>query len=283
MKVSICTITYNHEKYVAAALTSFFQQKVNFDFEVIVSDDCSTDNTVHIVEAFAVKYPNQVKIIRHHSNIGMMANFKEALDACSGQYIALCEGDDYWIDNNKLQRQVDLLDARPEISICFHKAKLLFDNVAPFEFGDINKATKEITTFSDLVKGNYIHTPTVVYRNYLFGKYPLSFLKFKFGDWPLHLLNAEHGDILFIPEELAVYRITHSGAWSTKKTVAKIEHTLNFLKAIRHHFSLAHREQFDNSINSYFKYLIKLQFSSFAFRKAIRNLVCFFRFLITKT
>jgi glycosyltransferase involved in cell wall biosynthesis len=283
MKVSICTITYNHGSYIKEAIESFLNQKTDFEYEIIISDDCSTDNTLDIIESYALKNPGKFRIIKHDQNIGMIPNFKEAIDACRGDYVAICEGDDYWIDMNKLQRQVDILDSHPEYSICFHKARLLFDRVEPFDFGDINAVTKEVSSFTDLVNGNYIHTPTVVYRNHLFGKYPEKFLKYKFGDWPLHLLNAEKGNIYFIPEELAVYRITNAGAWSSKSRIHKIGYTLNFLKEIRDDFSATYRSSFNRSIKNYFRYLIKLLISDKNFKTGVQYFLRYIKFILLKT
>jgi glycosyltransferase involved in cell wall biosynthesis len=283
MKLSICTITYNHGNYIRDALESFLSQNTNFDYEIIISDDCSTDNTLEIVESFALKYPGKFRIMRHEKNVGMIPNFKEAIDACTGKYVAICEGDDYWTEPNKLQRQVDILESHPEYSICFHKARLLFDGVQPFDFGDINLTTKTVSSFADLVNGNFIHTPTVVYRNHLFGEYPKQFLKYKFGDWPLHLLNAEKGDIYFIPEELAVYRITQSGAWSAKSRIHKIQYTVKFLKEISKDFPLKYRSAFDQAIKNYLRYLTKLQVRSKQFKDGLVTLLEYIKFSLFKS
>jgi glycosyltransferase involved in cell wall biosynthesis len=283
MKLSVCTITYNHGKYIEKAIEGFLSQQTDFEFEIIISDDCSTDNTLQIIEQYASKYPEKFRIIRHEKNIGMIPNFKEAIDACTGEYVAICEGDDYWINSQKLQRQVDILDSNPEYSICFHKAQLLFDGVEPFDFGDINLDTKTVSTFADLVNGNFIHTPTVVYRNHLFGKYPKKLLKYKFGDWPLHLLNAERGDVYFIPEELAVYRITSTGAWSAKSRIHKIEYTLNFLKEISDDFPGKYKPAFDASIKNYFRHLIKLQFDGKHIKDGFSTWVKYIKFFLFKS
>lgn len=270
MKVSICTITYNHEKYIQQALDSFLMQQTNFPFEIVISDDYSTDGTRDILKRYQAKYPEQIRILLQPENIGMIPNFKAAIDACKGDYVALCEGDDYWIDINKLTKQVAILDSNPSFAICFHKAKLLFDGIPPFDFPDINEKTKKVSTIFDLINGNFMHTPTVMYRNYLFGKYPENFLKYKFGDWPLHLLNAEKGDIYFLPEELAVYRISSSGAWSSKSIISKIEYTIKFLSEIQLDFDKKYHAAFNDSIKKYYQYLIKLKFKNKEFISSIK-------------
>jgi glycosyltransferase involved in cell wall biosynthesis len=100
--VSICCITYNHEKYIERAIDGFLLQDTDFPFEIVIGNDCSTDRTTQILNSYEAMYPNIVKVIHNKKNIGMMKNFLQTLHACSGEYIAVCEGDDYWINRNKL-------------------------------------------------------------------------------------------------------------------------------------------------------------------------------------
>jgi glycosyltransferase involved in cell wall biosynthesis len=215
MKVSICSITYNHGRFIQQAIESWLMQKTNFEIEIIISDDKSKDETVDLITEYASKDP-RIKLIANEKNIGMMPNFIQALKACTGDYIALCEGDDYWIDENKLQEQVDFLEQHKDYSICFHKAKLVYDDGVPHFYSDINADTPVTTTLYDLVKGNYIHTPTCVFRKN-FSDFPDWFVNVPTGDWALHILNAEYGKIHFIKEEMGAYRIHYGGVLSTKK------------------------------------------------------------------
>ena len=113
-KVSIVCITYNHEKYIENALNSFLSQKTNFDYEIIVCDDHSIDNTVNIIEEIRKKNQEKIKLIENKINLGSMKNYLKALSLATSKYIAVCDGDDYWIDNYKLQKQVDFLDNNPD-------------------------------------------------------------------------------------------------------------------------------------------------------------------------
>lgn len=271
MKLSICTITYNHEKFIAQALDSFLAQETDFEYEIVVSDDCSQDETPIILKRYKELYPEKIKLILHESNVGMIPNFVTTIKICRGQYIALCEGDDYWTDNKKLQTQVTILDNNPNFSISFHKARIEFFNMKPFKFDDINYSTKEISGFEDLVKGNFIHTPTCVFRNYLFDHYPEEFLNLKLGDWPLHLLNAQHGAIHFLNKEMAVYRIFPKGFWSVKKTIDKIEYTIFFLQKMKLHFGEKYYETFNESIRNYSRYLLKLYWREKQLLKLFKN------------
>lgn len=258
MKVSVCTITYNQEAYIREAMDSFLSQQTNFDFEIVIADDASTDTTPSILKEYESRYPGKIRLLLHEKNIGMVPNFFSAIQACKGDYIALCEGDDYWISNKKLQIQADLLDSHPEYAICFHKARIVFTGIEPFEYPDYNAKTPERSGFNDLVNGNFIHTPTCMFRNHLFDKVPDSFLKLKVGDWPLHLLNALKGDIYFIKEELAVYRVSSAGFWSARNHINKIEYAMLLLDELKPVFDLKHAREFDQATRKYARYLLKL-------------------------
>ena len=117
--VSICCITYNHEKYIEETIDSFLMQETDFPFEIVIGEDCSTDNTRKIVEKYKEMYPNIIKLIVSENNVGMQANGQRTMEACIGEYMALCEGDDYWTDKNKLQIQKDFLESNPEYIICY--------------------------------------------------------------------------------------------------------------------------------------------------------------------
>ena len=106
-KVAIVCITYNHEKYIKQTIESFLMQKTEFKFTVIIADDCSKDSTPDIIREYAAKYPDIIKAVLRDKNIGPMNNFKSAMSYCSSEYLALCEGDDYWTDENKIKKQIE--------------------------------------------------------------------------------------------------------------------------------------------------------------------------------
>ena len=127
-KVTIVCITYNQEKYIKDAIESFLQQKTSFPFEVIISDDCSTDNTAGIIKEYAQKYPNLIKPIFREENLGVMKNFIDTLSQVKTKYAIVNEGDDYFSDENKLQIQYDFLEKNPQYSACFHPVKIIYEN-----------------------------------------------------------------------------------------------------------------------------------------------------------
>ena len=211
--LSILSITYNHEKYIAQAIESWLMQKTDFDIEIVIGEDCSTDNTREIIESYWEKHPKLFRVITSDTNVGMMPNFIRTLEACKGKYIALCEGDDYWTDPYKLQKQVDFLEGNEEFVICFHQVKVLRNNFIIEDF--ITKDVPEVTVFDDLIDGNYIHTPSVVFRNILTDvTLPKNFVNTPLGDFYLYLIISQHGKIKKIREEMAVYRFG-VGLWSS--------------------------------------------------------------------
>lgn len=129
LKLSVFVVTYNQERYIRQCLESIVTQKVDFEYEVIIGDDCSTDGTGAICDEFAAKYP-QILVYHHPKNLGLLRNWEFVMNKCKGEYIALIEGDDYWIDENKLQRQVDWLDAHPDYTLTFTRAKIQYENGA---------------------------------------------------------------------------------------------------------------------------------------------------------
>lgn len=116
MKVSVCITTFNLEKYLSKTLESVLSQKTNFDFEILIGDDASSDSTPKILKEYEAKYPNKIKLVFHKKNIGVNRNDYSLISMAQGEYIAWCDGDDYWIDDNKLQEQADILDKNPEYS-----------------------------------------------------------------------------------------------------------------------------------------------------------------------
>ncbi|TWI12143.1 glycosyltransferase involved in cell wall biosynthesis [Flavobacterium cauense R2A-7] len=205
--VSICMITYGHENYIREAIEGVLMQQCDFEIELVVSNDCSPDATHDVIHEILESHPNayKLKYIKHENNIGMMPNFVHALQECRGKYIALCEGDDYWIDPLKLQKQIDFLEENQDYVLCFHKVKVLQSDGV---LGDdsITEVPAEYETMEAMARyGNYIHTPSVVFRNCI-KSFPEEFEKTPIGDYFLYMLLASHGKIKRLDETMAVYR-----------------------------------------------------------------------------
>lgn len=204
-KVSACLITYNQENFIRECLEGAISQIGDFDYEIIIGDDCSSDNTKQICLEYSTKYPNLIKYTKRNDNLGMIGNWIATISECTGNYIALCEGDDYWTDPHKLQKQVDFLEAHPDYVLSFHKVKILKPNGELAE-DFITKVPEDYETQETLARlGNYIHTPSVVFRNVI-KEFPPEFSLSPIGDYFLYMLLVEHGKLHYFEDEMAVYR-----------------------------------------------------------------------------
>jgi len=214
MKVSVLIITYNHEKFIARAIDSALMQKANFDYEIVIGEDCSTDHTRDIVIDYQKRYPDKIRLLLSERNLGGQKNFVRTLQACQGEYIALLDGDDYWTSPHKLQKQVDFLDSRPECAICFHDVTVFYEDGGRKSHNFCPADQKEISTLEDLLTRNLIPACSVMFRRGLFDEFPDCFNTLKMGDWPLHILNAQHGKIGYINKVMGAYRVHQGGVWS---------------------------------------------------------------------
>lgn len=219
-KVSVCCWTYNQEKYIRDALDGIFMQKVNFPMEVIIHDDASTDSTADIIREYEAKYPDMVRAIYQTENQFSKQSFVENIifKAIQGEYVALCEGDDYWTDENKLQKQVDFLDANQDFAVCFHSTKVVHEDgsVPDYCFPDPKaRFDRDVLTVYNLLCWNFIQTNSVMYRwrfNENFGPLDLG-SSVNPRDWYWHLLHAQVGKIKYIDEVMGVYRRHANGIW----------------------------------------------------------------------
>jgi len=268
--VSINCITYNHEKYIKEALEGFLMQKTNFKYELLIHEDASTDNTANIIKKYEKKYPKIIKPIYQKENQfskGIKINFEFNYKRSKGKYIALCEGDDYWTDPYKLQKQVDFLEDHKEFSICFHSVEKIDEdgNILNYKLWPDNTRTKEITTLTDILKTNYIATASVVFRNNLinYEDYVNLSKNLSFGDWVYHVLNAKKGYIYFINQKMGVYRKTNQGLSKTTDKFKLLEDILEFYKRLERYFDdknikrIINKQMIKNKIELYIEYVKK--------------------------
>lgn len=218
--VSIACITFNQEKYISTTLDGFLMQKTDFPFEVVIHDDCSTDSTAKIIREYEIRFPNIIKSIIQTENQyskgikAILATF--VYPKCEGKYIALCEGDDYWIDENKLQMQVDFLEQNPDYGLCYTKIKSFYQDTQTFLPGFIGGP---VTTFEDyLINGNQKRTTTLTYvvRKSLCDLYAKeidpSTKGWLLGDYPLTLFILKYSKAKYFDDVTAVYRVLSESA-----------------------------------------------------------------------
>lgn len=219
--VSVLCLAYNHEEYIEDALKGFVSQKTDFPFEVIVHDDASTDGTVDIIRKYQRMYPDIVKPIfqtenQYSKGTGITDTF--VAPNAAGKYFAVCEGDDYWTDEKKLQKQVDYMESHPETVACVHNTRVMY----------MNKECKTKVIYSgndkelglpDVIEGGSqsFHTSSLMYKRELAFDKPRFLTETKgVGDYPMSIYLALSGDIHYIGDCMSVYRSGVKGSWSER-------------------------------------------------------------------
>lgn len=222
--LSILCITYNHERFIAAALDSFLMQEVNFPIEIVIGEDCSTDSTRKIIESYRVRLPMLINLITSQANVGVTENFRRSLKACKGRYIAICEGDDYWVDKNKLQMQTDFLERNPDYVLTFHDACILTESGIQKAL-QLPKIYQCDITGDELIRTRPISTLTTCFRN-IAGDIPLEFNEAPALDLCLWSLLGHHGKGKYMAGiKPAAYRVHEGGIFSSQSQTNRIRMT----------------------------------------------------------
>lgn len=240
--VSVCMITYNHEKFISEAIEGVLMQKTTFPIELIIGEDCSTDATRSICVDYKKNYPEIIKLQLPETNKGMMRNFIENMQAATGKYIALCEGDDYWTDPYKLQKQVDFLEVNEEYSFCFHDNITLNQKTGEKRIRIGERQIDRTVDLKSVIIENNFPTASLVFRNIIdWSNIPEWFRKTAKGDYGLVVLLAEKGFGQFLPDVMTVYRIHDGGVWSgNKQRSYHINEDIKFYNFLYDYFSKPH-------------------------------------------
>lgn len=218
--VSVVVITYRHELFIEKTLVSILNQETDFEYELILANDDSPDNSDKLIKEILNSHPKsyRVRYFVNKPNMGVTPNSKKALDMVKGKYIALCEGDDYWIDDKKLQKQVDFLERNVDFAICFHNTRIdYFDkNLESYYLNE--NIHKDVFTLDDMIGEEeiwFMATASLMLRASAYGRTPDWFVKSKSGDIPIIILAARNGKIKYLSDVMAVYR----------KNMASFSHT----------------------------------------------------------
>lgn len=239
ISVSVFCTTYNQEKYIREALDGFINQKTKFSFEVLIHDDASTDGTADIIREYEKKYPNIIKPIYQQENQyskGVSIALTYLYPRAKGKYIAFCEGDDYWINPFKLQRQFDYMEQHPECSLVSHEAKRITKEgkIIAVE-RQVNLLERNLDMKTVLANMGYIATASMFYRKEYYAN-NLDFLKtIKSFDYVLKIILLAQGTAYIINEEMSVYRVASHNSWTQRIAHNKklyIEHIKQSIKIL---------------------------------------------------
>lgn len=311
ISVAVVCLSYNQEKYIIKTLEGFVSQKCNFSFEVIVHDDASTDNTAEIIREYAEKYPDIIKPVFQQENQhskGIAITREIIAPLLKGKYIAFCEGDDYWCDPNKLQKQYDMMECNPDCSICFHKVQKIFDNGESI-VGDVfpqkrfgvmgGKYTPEMLFDKLCAALPGFQTSSYFMRRDVLDLFVPNNIEFcqksPVGDLRFVLLAMTCGNAYYIDETMSCYRTNSVGSWTrmnlnslervekqTKRFIEMFEsydkytdgkyHEYCMHARDSHEYGLAYRKgEYRTCLQKRYRYIFKRQ----KLRVKIQTVVCY--------
>jgi glycosyltransferase involved in cell wall biosynthesis len=236
---SVACTTFNQANFITDAINGFLSQETTFPVEFIIYDDASNDGTREIIEKYQKLYPKIIKPIFQNENQkskGIKPSLTYIYPVCQGKYIAKCEGDDYWTDPLKLQKQVDFLETNEDFAVCHHNLLVTYDDPDKKSHFSNPAAQKEVTTIEDLSLGNYIFTASCMFRHRLY-EFPDWLAKCPIGDYPTHMLNAQFGKIKYFQDVMGVYRVHKDGIWENKSEIYRTEKWVDLLDHMKTKFA----------------------------------------------
>lgn len=218
--VSVLIITYNHGSYIADAIEGVICQKTGFPIELIIGEDCSTDDTRSIVLDYQRRYPLLIRVIYSDCNVGMQRNYRRIHEASRGDYIAFCEGDDVWIDDRKLEKQVNVMRSEPDCSMVFHAAEIFRVRKGTSEVRHYGSSAK-IFSLAEVVRagGGFILAGSTMVRRAVIDPLPGWVTDCEVVDYPFAVHCASRGKVIYLPDVMSVYRLGVPGSWVVRSAV----------------------------------------------------------------
>ncbi|MBR4582177.1 MAG: glycosyltransferase family 2 protein [Bacteroidales bacterium] len=243
--VSIVTIAYNLEKYLAEAIESVLMQNVNFSYELVIGEDCSKDNTLQIAMDYQSRYPDRIRVLKREKNLGLTPNCVDTHNHCRGKYIALLDGDDYWTDKNKLQKQVDFMESHPEYAGCAHQSSIIRGDASNFVklFGPEDDRELHL---NDMITHRKFHTSSLLYRREIWVKCGGIPSGISSNERAIYPMLAIFGPVHYMKDNMCVYRLAPTGL-NSKISCKELETDLlmlPWLKEIDKNFPIARFRSF---------------------------------------
>lgn len=268
-RVSVIIPTFNHGKFIAQTLDGILAQKTDFDIEIIIGDDASTDDNSLIISSYQQRFPKIIKSFLHKKNLGpseprMMGgkhNVAFLFGKARSEYIALCEGDDYWTDELKLQKQVDFLDKNPDYALVHHQMGVVYEDSSPtHSFNPENQ--RHTSSLTDLLADEswFLGTASTVFRNTIRGVFPEWWMQTASGDLGIFILTTQYGKIKYLPETMAAYR-KHSGGMTTIHTpenVAFLENRVKLFSDLTTYFNGRYDDILNRTTDKYQRQILDL-------------------------
>lgn len=252
MKLSVCVTTYNHEPYIRQCLDSILTQETDFDFEIVLGEDDSSDGTRAICQEYATRHPDRIRLfLRNREDVIHINghptgrfNFMENMAAARGEYISIIEGDDFFTSPQKLQRQVELLDKHADCSLCFHQAYRwkTYEEDAPSQKMP-EHLDKHILKTEDLITQHFIATCSIMFRKKEGFSFPEWYKHAASGDIALMLLLSLEGDLRFIPEVMSCYRIHGQGLSTQHRDYIKVISMIHLYQSFNIHTGFRFHER----------------------------------------
>lgn len=253
-KIDILIIAYNQQDSISRAIDSILAQETEFFYRINIADDFSTDRTREILIAYHKKYPDIINLILSDQNLGAKKNFIKGANYLIGEYIACLDGDDYWCDKSKLQKQISFLEQQLNFVGCAHNTLMIS---ASKQENKIRHKIKDIYTIRDFMDGSAsFHSSSLVFRNVFHGKIPDSQKDQKAEDLFFLILHAQYGKIKYIDEVMSAYRLHGKGEWSSLDEEEKLRKTVSLMKFVA-----------DNFVDKKYKYYAK-----YGIKRSLKNL-----------
>jgi glycosyltransferase involved in cell wall biosynthesis len=272
--VSVLMITFNHEKFIKEALESIICQKTNFEFQIVLCDDCSSDNTPTICNEYKDKYPDLITLVLNPQNMGGngMPNLMNGYSkyCTKSKYLAICEGDDYWTSPDKLQKQVNFMETNPEFALTFHNAEVISFEGVHSSYLLNSGIEKDVFSLNDLIGEDeiwFMATASILYRRQALGDLPAWLHDSLSGDIPMHILAARNGKIKYLDEPMSVYRKNLGGTSFTdnKKDEKFLRNRIFMYSKLNDETNRVFNKRFRKNISRY--YLMMLDCEQFKGKK----------------
>jgi len=257
VKVSVVMLTYNHGPFIAEAIEGFLMQKTDFPCELVITEDCSTDDTRAVIRKYWERHPDRIRVLLNKRNVGGRLTNRRGYQHCRGQYVASLDGDDYWVSPHKLQRQADLLDAHPDYALCFHSVRMAWEDGSHEDTVFRPWAIKDSYTLEELLEYNFIGACSPMYRRGVFDGYPHWYFVMPVGDWAIHVLHALSGNIGYLDEPMGVYRQHDKAMYSVTGATERIRLAIEMLRRFRCGLGNDYRRVIGRSLCQHYDKLVR--------------------------